>query len=72
MLFTVARFPFTALHLFAIVAFGGFTRVGRHEVYSGCGAMLPDQPPLWPRWYREERTVVVRLGGRVVMVSRLA
>lgn len=66
-----ARALSAALQVALLLLRGGFARIGRHAVYAGCGAMLPGQPPLWPRWYREERTVVVRLGGSALVVSRL-
>lgn len=71
MLNTLARASRKLSEVARFLARGGLIRLGRYEVYAGCGAMLPDQSPMIPRRCHETGSVVVRMGGRAVVVSPL-
>ena len=72
MLNTLARAICKLLEVALFLVRGGLIRLGRYEVYAGCGAMLPDQAPVMPRRYRETGSLVVRLGGGALVVSPVA
>lgn len=52
------------------LAGGGLIRLGRYEVYAGCGTMLLDQAPVMPRRCHETGSLVVRLGASALVVSQ--
>lgn len=72
MLNTLAHAFRKSLEVARFLARGGLIRLGRYEVYAGCGAMLPDQAPVIPRRCHETGSVVVHLWGRALVVSPLA
>lgn len=72
MLNTLARAFCKLIEVAAFLIRGGLVRLWRYEVYVGAGWMLPDQAPVMPRRCLETGSLVVRLGGGALVVSRLA